>query len=88
MLIQSLKAGAVLTLTMAAFSAASAQGVTSGQAQNPASGATQATPRVAQVTNNQSSIVMLPSPAPGTWPILLTGAGMMGFAARRRAFST
>ncbi|MBS3961925.1 MAG: hypothetical protein KGZ61_08865 [Sandarakinorhabdus sp.] len=87
MLIQSLKAGAVLTLTMAAFSVASAQGVTPGQAQNPASDATQATARVAQATNNQSSIFMLPSPAPGTWPILLTGAGMMGFAARRRTFS-
>jgi len=83
MLIQSLKAGAVLTLTMAAFSAAA----TPSQVQNPADGKTQATARVAPVTNHQSSIVMLPSPAPGTWPILLSGVGMMGFAARRRAFA-
>lgn len=87
MLKHSLKAGAVLTLTVAAFSAASAQGAVSSQVQNLGSGASQATDRVAPISYNQSSIVMLPSPTPGTWPILLSGIGMMGFAARRRAFA-
>jgi hypothetical protein len=83
MLMHFLKAGAVLTLVVAATSAAAAP----SQVQNPAGSATQATDRVVPITNNQSSIVMLPSPAPGTWPILLSGVGMMGFAARRRAFA-
>ncbi len=88
MLMHSLKAGAVLTLAVAAFSAASASSAAPSQVQNPAGSTSKATAEVAVMTNNQSSIVMLPSPAPGTWPLLLSGIGMMGYGARRRAMLT
>ena len=79
-----LKTGAVLVVSVAAFSAASAQSEMQVRAGSTAS----ATERVVKVPVHQSSIAMLPSPAPGTWPILISGFGMMAFATRRRVFAT
>jgi hypothetical protein len=80
MLIQLLKAGAALTVVMAVPAMAAPS-----QAQVLAGGTNQATARVAIVDKNiTSGMITPPLPASGTWPILISGIGMIGFATRRR----
>ncbi len=83
MLIQLLKAGAALVLTTASFAAVAAP----SQVQNPAGSAQQASARVAVVDQNRQTGMIMPLPAMATWPILVSGIGMIGYANRRRTIA-
>jgi hypothetical protein len=81
MLIQLLKAGAALTIATVALPATAASSLAQDQADARISTATD---RVATVVPTKSGLITPPLPAPGTWPILMSGVGMLGYAARRR----